>query len=231
MTAAELPAPQAPRSSLPAPEHPELPADVRQAFVEVDRKCGVFIFPQLEQLGAIDAKEQLVTAARELAEAASSGAHQDLAARYRALLGQAQAALRQARTVEVSQESGLRSRRQAEAQLAATLLAARDQLPQARLVRLQQRISELPDDDGGAGKVAMVEAAVAEWARASHTRQVREAERLADRAHLPIQPRRRETSRSRKAIRDQARVVELAKAFSLDDIGAGPQPGAGDTNQ
>ena len=52
MTEAETPAEATTGIALPTPEHPELPAAAVQSFIEVDRKCGVFIFPQLRQLGA-----------------------------------------------------------------------------------------------------------------------------------------------------------------------------------
>ena len=40
-----------PRSPLAVPEHPQLAPEVRQAWVDVDRKLGVFIIPQLRELG------------------------------------------------------------------------------------------------------------------------------------------------------------------------------------
>ncbi|MGC2191876.1 MAG: hypothetical protein WA751_06050 [Candidatus Dormiibacterota bacterium] len=219
MTESELPAPPTTGTVLPPPEHAELPAEALQAFVEVDRKCGVFIFPQLNQLGATRAVEELVAAAVLLAESASAGAHAELAEGYRGLLGQAQLALREARTAEVQHESEHRDQRQSEARLAAALLSAKSRLPAARMARLQQRLAEMAEGEGG-DRVAMVEAAVTEWERLSQVRQSREAERLADRAHLAVRPRQQETARSRKALRDQAKVVELARAFSLSD----PEP-------
>ncbi|HVB13713.1 MAG TPA: hypothetical protein VNH38_03010 [Candidatus Dormibacteraeota bacterium] len=225
MTAPELPAPRATGTVLPTPEHSELPAEALQAFVEVDRKCGVFIFPQLRQLGAAQAVDELVAAAALLAETATAGAHAELANGYRELLERAQLALREARTIEVQQESEHRDQRQIEAKLAATLLSAKARLPAARLVRLQQRLAEMAEEGGG-DRVAMVEAAVAEWERLSQVRQSREAERLADRAHLAVRPRQQETARSRKALRDQAKVVELARAFVLEE--SDPAPKAAD---
>ncbi len=203
---------------LPPPVHEELSAAALQAFVEVDRKCAVFIFPQLQQLGASLAVAELETAAAQLAESSSAGANAELAQGYRDLLAKAQLALREARTEEVRQDSELRDRRQGEARLAASLLSAKSRLPAARMARLQQRLAEMADDQGS-DRVATVEAAVAEWDRLSQVRQSREAERLADRAHLAVRPRQLETARSRKALRDQARVIELAKAFGLEEPG------------
>jgi hypothetical protein len=207
-----------------APEHSELPVEVRQAFVEVDRKCGMFIFPQLRQLGAEAAVERLVHEAQLLAEVAVGGDHNGLAGRYRDLLAQAQAALREARTAEVDQEVELRQRRRGEGQLEAGLLAAKARLPAARMARLQQKLDEMADGQSGEERAALAEAAVVEWERLSQVRQGREAARLADRAHAPIRPRQLQTSRSRKALRDQALVVELARSFSLGASESEPVP-------
>jgi len=221
LTESEQPGPRTTGIVLPAPEHPELPAEALQAFVEVDRKCGVFIFPQLQQLGATAAVEELAAAAAALAEAASAGSPADLADGYRTLLARAQLALREARTVEVQQEAEHRDQRQGEARLAASLLSAKSRLPAARMTRLQQRLAELAEEKGD-DRVAAVEDAVIEWDRLSQARQSREAERLADRAHLAVRPRQQATARSRKALRDQARVVALAKAFGLEEPGPAP---------
>ena len=224
MTAPELPAQRTSGGVLPAPEHPELPPEALQAFVEVDRKCGVFIFPQLKQLGATSAVEQLVATALLLAETAAAGTHSELVDSYRDLLGRAQSALREARTAEVRHESEHRDHRQSEARLASSLLNAKSRLPAARMARLQQRLTEVAEGEGG-DRVAVVEAAVAEWERLSQVRQSREAERLADRAHLAVRPRQQETARSRKALRDQAKVVELARAFALGNSDRSPDTG------
>jgi hypothetical protein len=218
MSEAETPPEPTTGIVLPPPQLPELPSEALQAFIEVDRKCGVFIFPQLKQLGAQAAVEELMEAATSLAQPEGSGG--DLAEGYRALLARAQAELRQARTKEVEQEADHRDRRQAEAKLAASLLAAKSRLPAARLVRLQQRLAETAEEASGEDQVALVEQAVSDWERLSQVRQSREAERLADRAHLVVRPRQQETARSRKALRDQAQVVALARAFALED----PQP-------
>ncbi|HUY56546.1 MAG TPA: hypothetical protein VMV12_01790 [Candidatus Micrarchaeaceae archaeon] len=202
---------------LATPQQPELPAEALAAFVEVDRKCGVFIFPQLRQLGASATVEELVAAAAVLAEAAPTDGLADLAEGYRRLLAQAQLALREARTAEVQSEGSQRDRWQGEARLAATLLNAKSRLPAARMARLQQRLAEMAEGEGG-DQVAVVEAAIAEWERLSQVRQSREADRLADRAHLAVRPRQQETARSRKALRDQAKVVQQARAFSLTDL-------------
>lgn len=224
MTAPELPAQRTSGGVLPAPDHPELPPEALQAFVEVDRKCGVFIFPQLKQLGATSAVEELVAAALLLAETAAAGTHSELVDSYRDLLGRAQSALREARTAEVRHESEHRDHRQSGARLASSLLNAKSRLPAARMARLQQRLTEVAEGEGG-DRVAVVEAAVAEWERLSQVRQSREAERLADRAHLAVRPRQQETARSRKALRDQAKVVELARAFALGNSDRSPDTG------
>jgi hypothetical protein len=216
LSESEPAAAQATGIALPTPDHPELPAEVLQAFIEVDRKCAVFIFPQLAQLGAAAAVEELVAAATVMAETASEGAHAELAAGYRELLGRAQLALREARTAEAHNESKHRDQRQNDARLTATLLNAKSRLPAARLARLQQRLAEMAEQESGDPAV-VVEAAVTEWERLSQVRQSREAERLADRAHLAVRPRQLETARSRKALRDQAKVVELARAFTMPE--------------
>ncbi len=223
MTDSEQVLPRPSGTVLPSPEHPELPAAALQAFVEVDRKCGVFIFPQLRQLGATEAVESLIATAAVLAASAAAGAHSELADGYRALLGSAQLALREARTAEVRQEHESRDRKQIQARLAAAILSAKARLPAARLARLQQRLAEDSEGEGG-DPVVQVEAAIAEWERLSQVRQSREAERLADRAHLVVRPRQHETARSRKALRDQAKVVELARAFSVEEIDQPPEP-------
>ncbi|HEY6537415.1 MAG TPA: hypothetical protein VI138_00035 [Candidatus Dormibacteraeota bacterium] len=201
---------------LPVPQGAELPAAVRQAFVEVDRKCGVFIFPQLRQLGATPAIEELTTLAQELADRATPDAGPEQASAYRELLARAQAALRVARAAEVAEEAQHQGQRRDQARLSSALTSAKSRLPAARVARLQQRLAEMEKEDGG-DPVALVDEAVAEWERLSQVRQTREAERLADRAHLVVRPRQQETARSRKALRDQARVVELARAFSLTE--------------
>jgi hypothetical protein len=222
LTESEQPALLTTGTVLPAPEHAQLPVEALQAFIELDRKCGVFIFPQLKQLGAIQAVEDLVAAAAGLAERATAGAYAELSDGYRELLGRAQLALREARTTEVQSESEHRDQRQSEARLASTLLSARSRLPAARMARLQRQLAEMAEGEGG-DPVAAVEAEVAEWDRLSQVRQSREAERLADRAHLAVRPRQQETARSRKALRDQAKVVELARAFSLSDPDLQPE--------
>ncbi|HUY23852.1 MAG TPA: hypothetical protein VMV09_00940 [Candidatus Saccharimonadales bacterium] len=221
MSEAETPAEATTGIALPPPVHPELPADAVQAFIEVDRKCGVFIFPQLRQLGAEAVVDELMAVAAALAQSAGSGSTADLAQGYRGLLARAQAELRDARTEEVEQEAIHRDRRQADAKLAASLLAAKSRLPAARLTRLQQRLAEMAEQGSGEDQVALVEQSVADWERLSQVRQSREAERLADRAHLVVRPRQQETARSRRALRDQAQVVALARAFALEEA---PEP-------
>jgi hypothetical protein len=204
------------RSQLRVPEHPELPPEVRQAYVEVDRKFGVFILPQLEQLGAEAAVERLMARGGELAEQATGGTHSELVGGYQTLLAEAQRELREARTEDVQRGAEGREQRQHGARLDSALAAAKSQLPASRMARLQVRLSEL----GAEGveleeRLALVDGAVVEWDRLNQTRQAREADRLATQAHMPIRPRQTETSRSRKALRDQARIVALAKAFSV----------------
>ncbi|MGB6771098.1 MAG: hypothetical protein WBF51_03745, partial [Candidatus Dormiibacterota bacterium] len=80
----------------------------------------------------------------------------------------------------------------------------------------QQRLAEMAEKGDGEDQVALVELSVADWERLSQVRQSREAERLADRAHLVVRPRQQETARSRRALRDQAQVVALARAFALE---------------
>jgi hypothetical protein len=229
MSEAETPAEPTTGIALPPPQPLDLPAEALQAFVEVDRKCGGFIFPQLKQLGAEAAIDELVAAAASLGQPEGPGG--DLAAGYRALLARAQAALREARTKEVAQEADHRDRRQAEAKLAASLLSAKSRLPAARLVRLQQRLAEVAEEASGDDQVAMVEQAVSDWERLSQVRQSREAERLADRAHLVVRPRQQETARSRKALRDQAQVVALARAFALQDPEPRSEPSEEESDQ
>lgn len=220
MADAETPPEPTSGIALPPPESPELPADAIQAFVEVDRKCGMFIFPQLRQLGAEAVVDEMVAVAAALAQSAGTVTAAELAEGYRALLARAQAQLREARTKEVEQEADHRDRRQSVAKLAASLLAAKSRLPAARLARLQQRLAEAAEEGSGEDQLALVDQAVADWERLSQVRQSREAERLADRAHLVVRPRQQETARSRRALRDQAQVVALARAFALQD----PEP-------
>ena len=213
------------RSQLTVPEHPELPPEVRQAYVEVDRKFGVFILPQLEQLGAKAAVERLMAQGGELAEQAAGGTNSELVVGYQALLAEAQRELREARTEEVVRGAQGRDQRQHGARLDSALAAARSQLPASRMARLQVRLSELAAEGVElADRLAVVDGAVLEWDRLNQTRQAREADRLATQAHMPIRPRQTETSRSRKALRDQARIVEFDKAFSAP--GSPALPGA-----
>jgi hypothetical protein len=231
MAEAETPPEPTSGIALPPPENPELPADVIQAFVEVDRKCGVFIFPQLRQLGAETVVEEVVAAAAALAQQGSMVTASDLAQGYRDLLARAQAVLREARTKEVEQEADHRDRRQSEAKLAASLLAAKSRLPPARLARLQQRLGEVAEEGSGEDQLALVDQAVADWEHLSQVRQSREAERLADRAHLVVRPRQQETARSRRALREQAQVVALARAFAIQDPEPRSEPSEEESDQ
>ncbi|MGC1184863.1 MAG: hypothetical protein WBA31_06895 [Candidatus Dormiibacterota bacterium] len=230
MSEVELPNPKTVGTVLPTPAHPELPAEVGQVFVEVDRKCAVFIFPQLRQLGRGQVVEELVESAAQLAQTAAEGAGAELAQGYRELLSRAQAALREARTTEVEQEGQQRQERQTDAQIAAALLSAKSRLPAPRLARLQRQLTEMAEGEGG-DRVALVEEAVAEWERLSQVRQSREAERLAERAHRVVEPRQQQTARSRRALRDQAKVVELARAFVLEEAQPLPTTEPGDADQ
>ncbi|MGH7611773.1 MAG: hypothetical protein ACREN4_07115 [Candidatus Dormibacteria bacterium] len=213
-----------PQSQLPAPEHPELPPEVRQAFVELERKCGVFIFPQLEQLGAQEAVLSLREEAARLAGAAADGSHDQLVQSYRELLDQAQAALRGARAAEVAQLGTSAERERGEARLAAALTAVKGRLPAGRLTRLEQHLGRLEQEeaDGVEAQLAAIGQAVEDWERLSSERQAREAERLRRQAHLPVQPRQRQTARSRRALREQALVVELARSFSPEALNSPP---------
>ncbi len=218
------------RSPLTVPEHAELPAEVRQAYVDVDRKFGVFILPQLQQLAAQEAIDRLLSRGAELAAQAAEGSHTELLAGYLALLEEAQRELREARTQEVQRGGQLREQHQHTARLDTALVAAKSRLPASRMSRLDAQLSELAEAGGELEqRLAMIDAAVVEWDRLSQTRQAREADRLADQAHLPIRPRQLETSRSRKARRDQARIVELARAFANENLLASPaaEPGEG----
>jgi hypothetical protein len=204
------------RSPITVPEHPELPPEVRQAYVEVDRKFGVFILPQLQQLGADEAVARLLARGGELAEQAAGGIHGELVAGYQSLLAEAQRELRQSRTEEVERGAQGRELKQHGARLDSAITAARSQLPVSRMARLMARLGEMGTDGADLGdRLALVDGAVQEWDRLNQTRQAREAERMAAQAHMPVRPRQTETSRSRKARRDQARIVELARSFSL----------------
>jgi hypothetical protein len=216
------------RSPLTVPEHAELPSEVRQAYVEVDRKLGVFILPQLQQLAAEEAIERLLARGAELASQAADGSHEELLAGYQALLEQAQRELREARTLEVEKGGQVRAQRQHTMRLDTALTAAKSRLPASRMSRLEAQLQELADGGGELEqRLELIDAAVLEWDRLSQTRQAREADRLADQAHLPIRPRQLDTSRSRRARRDQARIVELARAFADQNLsGPGPERGA-----
>jgi hypothetical protein len=218
------------RSPLTVPEHSELPPEVRQVYVEVDRKFGVFILPQLQQAGAEAAVERLLQRGVELAAMAAAGEHAELADRYRELLSQAQRELREARAQEVERESATRQERQRTARIDQVLAIARTRLPPTRMARLEAQLAETDGDAAPEAKVAMVESAVVDFERLNQTRQAREAERLADQAHLPVRPRQTETSRSRRARRDQARIIELARSFALGEevvVGVGGAVSAG----
>ncbi|MGH7608619.1 MAG: hypothetical protein ACREOD_01555 [Candidatus Dormibacteria bacterium] len=212
-------------SSLQVPEHSELPAEVRQAFVELDRKCGVFIFPQLRQLQAEEAIEGLRTESQRLASEAAEGRHQGLEDAYRQLLDRAQAALRQARAQEVAQAGPKGQQERHQVQVASSLAAARTRLPPARLARLEEHLRQLGENSAepGPAQQAAVEAALSEFERLLQDRQTREAERLRHRAHLPVRPRQQHSSRSRRARRDQALVVELARSFN-PELGPSGEP-------
>ncbi len=201
-----------PRSPLAVPEHPQLAPEVRQAWVDVDRKLGVFIIPQLRELGQDQAVDQLVARGAELATLAAQGEHEALLPAYGALLQEAQTALREARTQEAaaSQASGAKRHQEAEAESAIQL--ARSRLPARRMARLEARLAELGEADPKERRLAVAEA-IEEWDRMAQTRDARLAERMAETAHLPVRPRQRETARSRKARRDQERILELARNF------------------
>ena len=201
-----------PRSPLEVPEHPQLVPEVRQAWVEVDRKLGVFIIPQLRELGQDQAVDSLLARGAELARQAAQGELDSLAADYTDLLARAQAALREARRQEeaASQVSGASRREQAEAE--AALQLARSRLPARRMARLEERLAGLADAPAQERRL-VVAAAIEEWERLAQSREARLADRMAETAHLPVRPRQRETARSRRARRDQERILELARNF------------------
>ena len=213
-----------PRSPLAVPEHPQLAPEVRSAWVEVDRKLGVFIIPQLRELGQDQAVDGLVARGAELATLASQGEHEALLPGYGALLQEAQAALREARRQEVvaSQASGARRHEAAEAESAIQL--ARSRLPARRMARLEARLADLGEVGPKETRLAVAEA-IEEWDRMAQTRDAKLAERMAETAHLPVRPRQRETARSRKARRDQERILELARNFDPERALGAPARG------
>lgn len=205
-----------PRSPLAVPEHPQLLPEVRQAYVDVDRKLGMFIIPQLRQLGRTEDVDALVAQGTDLARRAAAGEHEGLDAAYRELLGAAQGALRRARTDEVrtSQADGVR--RRAAADLGSQLQHARTRLPARRMARLEESLAGLGDgEDAMEARQQSISSAIEEWDRLSQARQSREADRLATTAHLPVRPKTRETSRSRRARRDQARILGMSQTLGL----------------
>ncbi|MGH7640339.1 MAG: hypothetical protein ACREOL_05450 [Candidatus Dormibacteria bacterium] len=214
-------------AALPAPSGLGLTPEVRRAFSDADRKCSVFIFPQLRQLGGTAVIADLTAAAQQLASASGSAESPapELVSGYQALLAQAQAGLRQARAQEVGKEERTRSARRLETSLAAALGTARGQLPAARMARIQSDLARLPEEELEQ-RIALVEAAIGDWEKQGQVRQLREAERLADRAHRLIQVRPRQTRRSRQALRDQARIVELARSFRPESLAEGQEPPA-----
>ncbi len=206
-----------PSSPLEVPEHEQLPAGARQAYVEVDRKLGVFILPQLRELRQEEAMTALLEEGARLARQAAEGEHEPLEAAYRALLASAQAALRSARQEEVESSRHDGSRRRELTELDSALQAAKSRLPTRRMAQLESRLAQL--DEGEAdpqSRRVMIAEAIDEWERLSQARQAREADRLAETAHLPVRPKQRETSRSRRALRDQARIADLARSFTLE---------------
>lgn len=210
-----------PRSPLAVPEHPQLPPEVRQAYVDVDRKLGVFIIPQLRQMGRAEDVELLVAAGAGLAQRAAEGAHDGLEASYRELLAEAQQALRRARTEEVRVAEADGSRRRAASDLSSHLQNARTRLPVRRMARLEESLAELGDgEDSQDARQRLISAAIEEWERLSQSRQTREADRLAATAHLPVRPKTRETSRSRRARRDQERMLGMSEFLGTTRAGA-----------
>ncbi len=201
-----------PRSPLAVPEHPQLTPEVRQAWVEVDRKLGVFIIPQLRELGQEKAVDGLLARGAELATLASDGEHEALLPGYGDLLQEAQAALREARSQEVAASRASGARRHEEAEAESAIRLARSRLPARRMTRLEARLAELVDGSPQERRLAIAEA-IEEWDRMAQTREAKLAERMAETAHLPVRPRQRETARSRKARRDQERILELARNF------------------
>ena len=214
-----------PRSPLAVPEHPQLAPEVRQAWVDLDRKLGVFIIPQLRELGQETAVGQLVARGAELAALAAQGEHEALLPAYGALLQEAQAALREARSQETAASHASGARRHEEAEAESAIQMARGRLPARRMARLEARLAELGEADPKERRLAIAEA-IQEWDRMAQTRDARLAERMAETAHLPVRPRQRETARSRKARRDQERILELARNFDPErTLGASARAG------
>ena len=206
-----------PRSLLPPPEHPTLPSEVRQIYIEVDRKCGTFIFPKLHQLGQDEVVGALAERGAALAERATAGDHPTLEADYRALLSDAQRALREARTVEVAEAADRQRTASARSQLAARVGDAKGRLPAARWARVQQQLAALPDGpDGVADQLELLSRALQDVDQQQRSRQDREAARLASQAESVVRPRQAESPRSRRARRDQAALLaqmEMAPAL------------------
>jgi len=176
--------------------------------VDVDRKCGTFIFPQLHELGAGEVVETLVARGEELAARAGGGDHEGLVAAYQALLGSAQQALREARSHEVQAGALRQVESAARSRLDARLAQARGRLTPARFSRLQSELAELADGSVGAdGRLAVIERTLHTTDEAARVREVREAERLRSQAHLVVRPRPQDSSRSRRALREQAQLL------------------------
>ena len=197
-----------PRSPLPPPEHQALPPEVRQIYVEVDRKCGTFIFPQMHELGAGDVVAELAARGGALAERAAAGEHETLEADYRQLLNDAQGALRAARAREVADAADRQRAAGVRSQLAARVADAKGRLPAARWARLQQQLAALAEGaDGIAAQLEVITRALQGIDQQQRTRQDREAARLASQAESVVRPRPAESARSRRARREQAALL------------------------
>ncbi len=194
--------------------------------MDVDRKCGTFIFPQLAELGRTAEIDALVARGGALAEQAAAGSHVGLVEGYQALLGAAQQALRAARADEVSESQVRQVETQARARVSSRLQQARGRLTAAQLTRLEAELARLPDGaEGTDRRLAVIERTLRSRQDAERVREVREAERLRTHAHLVVRPRAQESSHSRRALREQAALLtQLASA--VDGPAPAPRNGA-----
>ncbi len=201
--------------------------------MDVDRKCGTFIFPQLRELGQDEVVDGLVARGAELAERAGSGAHDGLADAYQALLAAAQQALRAARAQEVHEGAARQVESAARSRVAARLAHARASLTAPRFARLQAELVQHPEGaDGADARLAVIERTLASRETAERVREVREAERLRTQAHQVVRPRAQDSSHSRRALREQAELLRRLETAPPEaphrnggrPAGGGPRP-------
>lgn len=176
--------------------------------MDVDRKCGTFIFPQLQELGQGQVVEGLVARGAELASQAEVGAHDRLVDGYQDLLAAAQRALREARAQEVTEGAARQVESQARSKVISRLQLAKGRLSPPRWAKLEAELAQLPDGAAGAdARLAAIERTLRTREDAERVREVREAERLRAQAHLVVRPRAQDSSRSRRALREQAALL------------------------